>query len=133
MAARKLAQEVEKCFKKVVEGIAEFESIYDKIAQSNNQAQKEKLEDTLKREIKKLQRLRDQIKTWAASNDIKDKTDLLHYRKLIENVGYGSITKIGVLGTSMCGWDEEEDSTRVVLIWYYLNSKWRNSRTSRNA
>ncbi|KAJ4154944.1 hypothetical protein LMH87_000214 [Akanthomyces muscarius] len=84
MAARKLQQEVDKCFKKVAEGVAEFESIYDKIELSNNPAQKEKLEDNLKREIKKLQRLRDQIKTWAASNDIKDKAPLLEHRKLIE-------------------------------------------------
>ncbi|KAH7255419.1 Not1 N-terminal domain, CCR4-Not complex component-domain-containing protein [Fusarium redolens] len=84
MAARKLAQEVDKCFKKVSEGVAEFEAIYEKIEQSSNPAQKDKLEDNLKREIKKLQRLRDQIKTWAASNDIKDKAPLLENRKLIE-------------------------------------------------
>ena len=86
MAARKLQQEVDKCFKKVAEGVTEFESIYEKIEQSTNQAQKEKLEDQLKREIKKLQRLRDQIKTWAASNDIKDKAPLLEQRRLIETV-----------------------------------------------
>ncbi|KAI1207217.1 Not1 N-terminal domain, CCR4-Not complex component-domain-containing protein [Annulohypoxylon truncatum] len=84
MAARKLQQEIDKCFKKVAEGVAEFDGIYEKIEQSNNPAQKEKLEDNLKREIKKLQRLRDQIKTWAASNDIKDKAPLLEHRKLIE-------------------------------------------------
>ncbi|ROW10065.1 hypothetical protein VPNG_06556 [Cytospora leucostoma] len=84
MAARKLAQEVDKCFKKVAEGITEFDEIYEKIEQSNNPAQKEKLEDNLKREIKKLQRLRDQIKTWAASNDIKDKGPLIEQRRLIE-------------------------------------------------
>lgn len=84
MAARKLQQEVDKCFKKVGEGVAEFDEIYEKIEQSNNPAQKEKLEDNLKREIKKLQRLRDQIKTWAASNDIKDKGPLMDQRKLIE-------------------------------------------------
>lgn len=87
MAARKLQQEVDKCFKKIEEGVAEFESIYEKIEQSTNAAQKEKLEDNLKREIKKLQRLRDQIKTWAASNDIKDKGPLMEKRKLIETVG----------------------------------------------
>ncbi|KAG9239614.1 Not1 N-terminal domain, CCR4-Not complex component-domain-containing protein [Amylocarpus encephaloides] len=84
MAARKLQQELDKCFKKVAEGVAEFELIYEKIEQSTNAAQKEKLEDNLKREIKKLQRLRDQIKTWAAGNDIKDKGPLLENRKLIE-------------------------------------------------
>ncbi|KIH86779.1 CCR4-NOT transcription complex subunit 3 [Sporothrix brasiliensis 5110] len=84
MAARKLQQEVDKCFKKVTEGVAEFDAIYEKIEQSNNPAQKEKLEDNLKREIKKLQRLRDQIKTWAAGNEIKDKGPLMEYRRLIE-------------------------------------------------
>lgn len=84
MAARKLQQEVDKTFKKIDEGVAEFENIYEKIEQSNNPAQKEKLEDNLKREIKKLQRLRDQVKTWAANNDIKDKAPLLDKRKLIE-------------------------------------------------
>jgi hypothetical protein len=84
---RKLQREVDKCFKKVAEGIAEFEAIYEKIEQSNNPAQKDRLEDNLKRSIKKFQRLKDQIKTWAASNDIKDKAPLLEHRKLIETVG----------------------------------------------
>ena len=87
MAARKLQQEIDKCFKKVAEGVQDFEAIYEKIEQSNNQAQKEKLEDNLKREIKKLQRSRDQIKTWAAMSEIKDKKPLLDHRKLIETVG----------------------------------------------
>ncbi|KAF2502726.1 CCR4-NOT transcription complex [Lophium mytilinum] len=84
MAARKLMNEVEKCFKKVSEGVQAFESIYEKIQQTTNPSQKEKLEDALKKEIKKLQRSRDQIKTWAAMNDIKDKKPLMEQRKLIE-------------------------------------------------
>jgi CCR4-NOT transcription complex subunit 3 len=86
MAARKLQNEIDKCFKKVAEGVAQFESIYDKIQQTTNASQKEKLEDALKKEIKKLQRSRDQIKTWAASSEIKDKKELLATRKLIETV-----------------------------------------------
>jgi len=86
MAARKLQIEIDKCFKKVDEGVQIFEGIYEKIHQTGNQSQKEKLEDALKKEIKKLQRSRDQIKTWAASNDIKDKKPLLEKRKLIETV-----------------------------------------------
>jgi CCR4-NOT transcription complex subunit 3 len=84
MAARKLQQEIDKCFKKVTEGVASFEDIYEKIQQTSNPSQKEKLEDALKKEIKKLQRSRDQIKTWATANDIKDKKPLLDKRKLIE-------------------------------------------------
>ncbi|KAI9823243.1 MAG: hypothetical protein M1819_001372 [Sarea resinae] len=85
MAQRKLQQEIDKCFKKVAEGTQAFDSIYEKIQQTSNASQKEKLEDALKREIKKLQRQRDQIKAWAASNDIKDKKPLVEQRKLIES------------------------------------------------
>lgn len=60
--------------------------IFDKINTTSNQTQKEKLESDLKTQIKKLQRLRDQIKTWMASNDIKDKQPLIDNRKLIEQV-----------------------------------------------
>lgn len=93
MAARKLQIEIDKCFKKVDEGVQIFEGIYEKIHQTGNQSQKEKLEDALKKEIKKLQRSRDQIKTWAASNDIKDKKPLLEKRKLIETVTRGAIPR----------------------------------------
>ena len=48
--------------------------------------QKEKYELELKKEIKKLQRLREQIKTWQSSNDIKDKKPLLEARNNIEAV-----------------------------------------------
>ncbi|KAI0829400.1 Not1 N-terminal domain, CCR4-Not complex component-domain-containing protein [Trametes gibbosa] len=84
MAARKLQTEIDRTLKKVSEGVELFESIYDKMQASTNQTQKEKLETDLKTQIKKLQRLRDQIKTWVASNDIKDKSALLDNRKLIE-------------------------------------------------
>ena len=87
MTSRKTQQEIDKTFKKVDEGIEEFNGIYDKIYTSQNAAQKDKLEDNLKREIKKLQRSRDQIKTWAAGNEVKDKTSLMDYRKKIEKVG----------------------------------------------
>ena len=38
-----------------------------------------------------LQRLRDQIKTWVASNDIKDKRQLVDNRKLIETVSVAPV------------------------------------------
>ncbi|PNS18081.1 hypothetical protein CAC42_4040 [Sphaceloma murrayae] len=84
MAARKLQQEIDKTFKKVDEGVAVFEGIYEKLQASTNQSQKEKLEDSLKKEIKKLQKSRDQIKQWATQSDVKDKTPLQDKRKLIE-------------------------------------------------
>ncbi|KAJ3193317.1 hypothetical protein HK101_005038 [Irineochytrium annulatum] len=84
MALRKLQTEIDKTLKKVAEGVEIFEGIFDKIQTAGNAAQKEKFENDLKKEIKKLQRYRDQIKTWISSNDIKDKRALLENRKLIE-------------------------------------------------
>ncbi|KAL9939470.1 hypothetical protein V8E36_001287 [Tilletia maclaganii] len=84
MAARKLQTEIDRTLKRVAEGVESFEGLYDKLQQSTNQTQKEKLEADLKTQIKKLQRMRDQIKTWLQSNDIKDKKPLLDNRKLIE-------------------------------------------------
>jgi CCR4-NOT transcription complex subunit 3 len=76
--------EIDRLLKKVSEGVDIFDEIFEKIKETENGAQKEKLETDLKKEIKKLQRFRDQIKTWIASNDIKDKTALLDNRRLIE-------------------------------------------------
>lgn len=70
--------------KKVSEGVEQFEDIWQKLHNAANANQKEKYEADLKKEIKKLQRLRDQIKTWVASNEIKDKRQLIENRKLIE-------------------------------------------------
>ena len=97
MAQRKLQQEIDKCFKKVAEGVATFESIHEKIQVTTNQSQKEKLEDSLKKEIKKLQRSRDKIKGWASQNDIKDKKPLLDKRKNIETVSVALFLDRGLL------------------------------------
>ncbi|KAI8561995.1 hypothetical protein RHMOL_Rhmol03G0000400 [Rhododendron molle] len=81
-ASRKLQGEIDRVLKKVQEGVDLFDSIWNK---------KEKFEADLKKEIKKLQRYRDQIKTWIQSSEIKDKKvsasyeqALMDARKLIE-------------------------------------------------
>ena len=61
-----------------------FDEIWEKVYSAEQQNQKEKYEMDLKKEIKKLQRLRDQIKTWIGSSDVKDKDALLDARRLIE-------------------------------------------------
>lgn len=81
---RKLQAEIDRCLKKVGEGVEAFDDIWKKVHASNNTNQKEKFEADLKKEIKKLQRLRDQIKTWLVCADIKDKQVLIENRKLIE-------------------------------------------------
>nr|XP_018907515.1 PREDICTED: CCR4-NOT transcription complex subunit 3 [Bemisia tabaci] len=83
-ATRKLQGEIDRCLKKVTEGVETFEDIWQKVHNATNSNQKEKYEADLKKEIKKLQRLRDQIKSWIACGEIKDKSSLLDYRKLIE-------------------------------------------------
>lgn len=54
---------------------------------------KEKFESDMKKEIKKLQRLRDFFRTNQNNPDIKDKSKLDNGRKMIENVSI-SITKV---------------------------------------
>lgn len=84
MAARKLQQEIDKETKRIAEGVVAFQGIHEKLVLSSNPSQKEKLEDALKKEIKKLQRSRDKVKAWIGSNEIKDKKPLMDQRKLIE-------------------------------------------------
>ena len=82
--------EIDRCLKKVTEGVEKFEETWQKVHNASNANQKEKYEEDLKKEIKKLQRLRDQIKTWIASASINDKTVLFEKRKLIEQVKRGA-------------------------------------------
>ena len=84
--------EIDRCLKKVSEGVETFEDIWQKVHNATSTNQKEKYETDLKNEIKKLQRLRDQIKSWIASAEIKDKSTLLDTRKLIETVSIYSST-----------------------------------------
>ncbi|KAL3533385.1 hypothetical protein ACH5RR_006906, partial [Cinchona calisaya] len=90
-ASRKLQGEIDRVLKKVQEGVDVFDSIWNKVYDTENVNQKEKFEADLKKEIKKLQRYRDQIKTWIQSSEIKDKKvsasyeqALMDSRKLIE-------------------------------------------------
>eukprot|EP00771_Trimastix_marina_P000735 gnl/Trimastix_PCT/1765.p1 GENE.gnl/Trimastix_PCT/1765~~gnl/Trimastix_PCT/1765.p1 ORF type:complete len:755 (-),score=162.44 gnl/Trimastix_PCT/1765:306-2570(-) len=81
---RKLQTEIDRTLRKINEGIDAFNETWDKVHNAVNANQKEKYEGDLKKEIKKLQRYRDQVKTWMSSNDIKDKTSLANARRMIE-------------------------------------------------
>lgn len=81
---RKLLSEIDRTLKKVNEGVDVFNDIWDKVYAATAQNQKEKHESDLKKEIKKLQRFRDQIKNWIGNSDVKDKKPLMEARKLIE-------------------------------------------------
>jgi hypothetical protein len=78
--------EIDRAIKKVSEGLGEFEITYNKIFTAPTANQKEKHENDLKREIKKLQRLREQIKLWIGTNEVKNKDPLIETRKKIELV-----------------------------------------------
>lgn len=82
---RKLQMEIDRTLKKVEEGVQLFDEIWEKVHAARETNHREKHEADLKKEIKKLQRHRDQIKGWLTSSDIKDKKSLLDFRKLIEN------------------------------------------------
>ncbi|KAJ8902969.1 hypothetical protein NDN08_006286 [Rhodosorus marinus] len=84
MANRKQQTEIDKVLKRVDEGVIVFEQIWDKVYSASTTSQKEKYEGDLKKEIKKLQRLRDSIKTWQGDSSIKDKSKLDSARKIIE-------------------------------------------------
>ncbi|KAJ3123727.1 general negative regulator of transcription subunit 5 [Physocladia obscura] len=84
---RKLQTEIDKVLKLVTLGVEAFEEVFDKLqvaVNTGNSTQKDKLEADLKKEIKKLQRFRDQIKTWISSPEVKDKKPLTDNRRLIE-------------------------------------------------
>ncbi|CAF3055188.1 unnamed protein product [Rotaria socialis] len=81
---RKLHGEIERCLKKVTEGVETFDDVWQKVHLAPNHNQKDRYEQELKKEIKKLQRLRDQIKVWMSSTEIKDKKQLQEARKNIE-------------------------------------------------
>eukprot|EP00039_Didymoeca_costata_P018546 m.333921 g.333921 ORF g.333921 m.333921 type:complete len:593 (+) comp17246_c0_seq1:2847-4625(+) len=82
---RKLQTEIDRCIRTVNDKVEVFEETWEKVQSASNANQKDKYEGDLKKEIKKLQRLRDQIKTWLAGNDAKAQRNiLLEKRKLIE-------------------------------------------------
>lgn len=86
MSARKLQQEFDKTNKKIAEGLAIFDDTYEKLLATELSSQRDKFEGDLKKEIKKLQRLRDQLKQWLGDSGIKlDKNLLQENRTKIEH------------------------------------------------
>lgn len=70
-------REIDIVFKKIQEGLHEFNYHYDRYESLNsdedtdNQREREKLENDLKKEIKRLQKFREQIKIWQLNDVIK--------------------------------------------------------------
>ncbi|KAI5951062.1 NOT5 [Candida jiufengensis] len=86
MSARKLQQEFDKLNKKINEGLAAFDETKEKIQHAEVASQRDKFENDLKKELKKLQRSRDQLKIWLSDSSIKlDKNALQENRTKIEH------------------------------------------------
>lgn len=80
-------REVETVFKKIHEGLDLFNYYHQRHEASNNDSQREKLEADLKKEIKKLQKFRDQIKTWQGNDSLEATIapqKLQEHRRLVE-------------------------------------------------
>jgi CCR4-NOT transcription complex subunit 3 len=73
---RNLLSEIEKKFKDSEEGIQIIDALQLKLENAPTQNQKEKYEQEMKKEIKKLQRLRDFFRSNQNNPDIKDKSKL---------------------------------------------------------
>lgn len=81
------SREVEAVFKKIHEGLDLFNYYFSRHEASNNDSQREKLESDLKKEIKKLQKFRDQIKNWQGNDSLEAtiaSLKLQEHRRLVE-------------------------------------------------
>ncbi|ETN99801.1 hypothetical protein RFI_37666 [Reticulomyxa filosa] len=81
---RKQQTEIERTLKKVQEGLDEYDKIWDRVEDASTINQKEKHEGDLKKEIKRLQRYRELIKSWISNDAYKDKTILKNAKRQIE-------------------------------------------------
>ncbi|CAI5982947.1 unnamed protein product [Closterium sp. NIES-65] len=70
-ASRKMHLEMERTLKRVQEGIDEFQSTWQKMDEATDVTKKEKFEGELKKELKRLQRVRDQIRSWLSTSEAK--------------------------------------------------------------
>jgi len=82
--SRKQQTAIERTLKKVQEGLDEYDKIWDLMEEASTLNQKEKHEDDLKKEIKRLQRYRELMKTWISNDAYKDKTALKNFKREIE-------------------------------------------------
>lgn len=81
---KKLQTEIDKGLKKVDEGVEEYNRLRDAHHRASQPNQKDKLEENLKAQIKKLQRDRNQLSSWIADKSVKDKDPLMESKSKIE-------------------------------------------------
>ncbi|OAO16639.1 hypothetical protein AV274_1636 [Blastocystis sp. ATCC 50177/Nand II] len=87
-SSRKIRTEIDNTFKKIKEGFEEFDALWNCVYSADTQAKKERYEADLKRQLNKLQKLRDSLKTWEKSSDsaiTQYRTQIADYRSQIED------------------------------------------------
>ncbi|BDA50615.1 probable CCR4-NOT transcription complex subunit 3 at N-terminal half [Coccomyxa sp. Obi] len=82
---RKLVKEIEQALKKIYDGIHNFKELGVKMEAAEDAKDRDKWMQEMKRELKRLQRLRDQIRQWAADPTIRDTSLLIDARHAIEH------------------------------------------------
>ena len=82
-ANRKIQSDIDKVLKAMNSGLSEFEDIREKLDETTDQHQREKVEADLKKCLKKLQKCRDQIKGWIPT-EVKSKGILEEAKRKIE-------------------------------------------------
>lgn len=70
----------------MLQGIETLDMLEQKLQNAPSQSQKERFEIEMKKEIKKLQRVREYFRTNLNNSDIKDKTRLIEAKRRIESV-----------------------------------------------
>ncbi|CAG9575205.1 conserved hypothetical protein [Leishmania major strain Friedlin] len=81
---KKVQTEADRLLKKVNEGLDAYDELHEKLANAPNASAKERLEGDLKRELKKLQRHREAMKSFMQNDDYKEKMKMQVSRKKIE-------------------------------------------------
>jgi len=76
---------IDQTMKRITEGEGTFDDMFEKVRQASSQKEREKLAGDLKKEIKKLQRFRDQLKIWLSDPDVRNKDPLDEARRSIES------------------------------------------------
>ena len=82
---RKMKAEVDKTHKKIREGFEVFQQLWDKVQDAPDHSSKQRWTAELKKELKKLQRLRDLLKQWLSNGVLKDSTEIELHKTDIES------------------------------------------------
>ena len=80
---RKLQLEIDTTLKKIAEGVAEWSTLWDKL-EGADEREHAKLTEALKRDLKRLQRLRECVRSWLAAGEVKEEAPLQEARRAVE-------------------------------------------------